>query len=237
MAKNLTELAERTATADTDLMHINSGGTDYKETKENFIKNLCKEATFNNTSTLTSQIDALPVGNYYGFLLAYGHQTETEMPENSNFYVEVQKYDSNNVKAYAIVRGTGLIRYKNGKANSWGTWVKEPTRSEMNNIHISNRIFRHKEIPTTVTAYDCAWQNYYFLIIQAVQWGNIRNSIVVDTSMFSQMTSGARPQILDPISNVTYEVYPNGNGSIYAITTSGTSTSALGLDIYGVMAK
>lgn len=34
---SLPNLTERTATADTDLIHVNSGGTDYKETKANFL--------------------------------------------------------------------------------------------------------------------------------------------------------------------------------------------------------
>lgn len=38
--QSLVDLTERTATADTDLIHVNSGGTDYKETKGNFLSDV-----------------------------------------------------------------------------------------------------------------------------------------------------------------------------------------------------
>jgi len=37
---SLPNLTERTATANTDLIHVNSGGTDYKETKGNFLSDV-----------------------------------------------------------------------------------------------------------------------------------------------------------------------------------------------------
>ena len=40
MAKNVTQLTARTATADSDILHVNSGGTDYKQTKANFTKDI-----------------------------------------------------------------------------------------------------------------------------------------------------------------------------------------------------
>jgi len=43
--KSLTDLSERTATANTDLLHVNSGGTDYKQTKANLLKSTTHIAT------------------------------------------------------------------------------------------------------------------------------------------------------------------------------------------------
>ena len=40
MAKNVIQLTARTATADSDILHVNSGGTDYKQTKANFTKDI-----------------------------------------------------------------------------------------------------------------------------------------------------------------------------------------------------
>lgn len=50
--QNLTDLTARTTTADTDLIHVNSGGTDYKETKANFLSDIKTTLTsVNNTVT------------------------------------------------------------------------------------------------------------------------------------------------------------------------------------------
>lgn len=123
MAKNLTDLAERTATADTDLMHINSGGTDYKETKANFVKDLVQTITFSNTSSLLGQVDELSAGTYMGSIASYGHQTETGVPGNYSFYVEARVSSS----LYATVRlfntASTFREYVISKQN--GTWDAE----------------------------------------------------------------------------------------------------------------
>ena len=52
--KSLTDLTERTATADSDLIHVNSGGTDYKETKANFLSNITSSISSINSSLTQS---------------------------------------------------------------------------------------------------------------------------------------------------------------------------------------
>ena len=47
---SLPNLTERTATANTDLIHVNSGGTDYKETKGNFLSDVNSSITSLNNS-------------------------------------------------------------------------------------------------------------------------------------------------------------------------------------------
>lgn len=47
---SLPNLTERTATANTDLIHVNSGGTDYKETKANFLNDVNSSITSLNNS-------------------------------------------------------------------------------------------------------------------------------------------------------------------------------------------
>lgn len=134
---SLPDLTERTATSDSDLIHVNSGGSDYKQTKANFTSDLAKEISFSTSSTLTSQIDALNPGAYYGFILSYGHQTATGMPYDVNFFVNVQKYDSNNCTVHAIARGTNSRKWTINKANSWGSWIEDPSRDEISALNNS----------------------------------------------------------------------------------------------------
>ena len=54
--KNLTDLTARTATADSDLIHVNSGGTDYKETKANFLSDIKSSITSLNSSLTNSKL-------------------------------------------------------------------------------------------------------------------------------------------------------------------------------------
>ena len=54
--KNLTDLTARTATADSDLLHVNSGGTDYKETKANFLSNITSSISSINSSLTNSKL-------------------------------------------------------------------------------------------------------------------------------------------------------------------------------------
>lgn len=135
--QSLVDLTERTATADTDLIHVNSGGSDYKQTKANFTSDLAKEISFSTSSTLTSQVDALSVGGYYGFIASYGHQSATGMPYDVNFFVTVQKYDSNNCTVHAIARGTNPRKWTINKANSWGNWIEDPSRDEISALNNS----------------------------------------------------------------------------------------------------
>ena len=81
--KNLTDLTARTATADSDLIHVNSGGTDYKETKANFLSNITSSISSINSSLANSlvknpsniasynEFDALATsGGFYAFRLS-----------------------------------------------------------------------------------------------------------------------------------------------------------------------
>lgn len=130
--KSLTDLVARTATALTDLLHINSGGTDYKQTKHDF---LCGDFayTFANDTAITTQADALgSIGQYTGKINSYGHQAATGMPRNNSFYVTITIYSSNYKKIEATdvdVRRT-YVKYKiNGTWDS--SWIELPSRSEL----------------------------------------------------------------------------------------------------------
>lgn len=130
-------LPSLTSTADTDLIHVNSSGTDYKETKRNFLSGDFNHA-FSNTSLITTQVEALsPAGMYFGLCNAYGHQTETGAPTNSNFYVEAHVYTTAYRIVYVTRRDTGE-RYMNvDDGGTWSGWVKDPTRSEITSLNSS----------------------------------------------------------------------------------------------------
>ena len=53
---SLPNLTERTATANSDLIHVNSGGTDYKETKANFLSDVNSSITSLNNSLTNSSL-------------------------------------------------------------------------------------------------------------------------------------------------------------------------------------
>lgn len=155
--KSLTDLTARTATADSDLLHINSGGTDYKETKANFSANLAKWVDFGNSSALTTQIDAL-AGDcaYEGLILSYGHQTETGVPINANFYVDVIKIASGagRVKIYALNSSAKPVSYINFKSGgAWQGWVQDPTRDEITSLNnsLANSLVKN---PSNIASYN-----------------------------------------------------------------------------------
>lgn len=61
---SLPNLTERTATANSDLIHVNSGGTDYKETKANFLSDVNSSITsLNNSLTQSSGSVSASVGS------------------------------------------------------------------------------------------------------------------------------------------------------------------------------
>ena len=133
MAKNLTDLTARTSTADTDLMHINSGGTDYKETKADFLKDVPQTITFGTSTTLFSQIDAITTyKKYFGTIASYGHQSETGVPINASFYVEAYAYGATTAFCIITVIGASGRSFWAAKGSgTWGNWQEVPTRSEM----------------------------------------------------------------------------------------------------------
>lgn len=135
--KSLTDLTERTATADSDLIHVNSGGTDYKETKANFLQgNFYHE--FAKNSSLTSQVDALPEGGYLGKVNG-GTTTVTGTPANTSYYVEVQKSSASYASIRLISYSAGGYAFHKHKVNgTWASeWTQEPYREEITSLNSS----------------------------------------------------------------------------------------------------
>lgn len=73
MAKNLTQLTARTATADSDLIHVNSGGTDYKETKIDFLKNSFIVKAYSANYTIAGNTGLIITANDLGLSVPSGY--------------------------------------------------------------------------------------------------------------------------------------------------------------------
>lgn len=141
MAKKLTDLTTRTATADSDLIHVNSGGMDYKEEKINFLNGDFSHA-FNNTTLLTTQADALPnkPGVYHGYCAASGHQTELGIPINVAIYVTVKFWLSTyaEIEIQSVTNPEGDHYILKKVSGAWdSTWTKVPTRAEITSLNSS----------------------------------------------------------------------------------------------------
>lgn len=136
MSKNLTELTARTDTANSDLIHVNSGGSDYKQTKQNFLLGEFKH-TFATNEDLTTQVDALQTaGTYFGSCAAYNHKDEVNVPINTSMLVCARVFNSQFAEIEIHVVGQGDARYTKAKNNgSWETsWTKLATRKEQDHV-------------------------------------------------------------------------------------------------------
>ena len=92
---------------------------------------------------------------------------------------------------------------------------------------------------TEVTSYACDWSNYDLLIICAMFYANINETIVVPNSYFSETGPGFRVIInnVESVNNVErgrrYNVYRNGNNAVY-ISAEQSEAELYGIQIYGV---
>lgn len=211
MGLNILDLAPKTESSNGDLLHINTGNTDYKQLKSDFLYDVPQRTTFNTISTLFSQIDALPKTGkkYYGIISSYGHQQETGVPINANFYVDIYINNSNSANVRITVVGTsGRSFYANKNSGTWGDWVEEPSRDEMNlfNGHIKFGSF------TNTSAFSIPMNNAQFaagiLLFRLVQG-------VGPLVLKFQIQSGTLS-----VTNLAGQTYSNAN---LVITLSGTN--------------
>lgn len=221
--QSLVDLTERTATADSDLVHVNSGGTDYKQTKANFLADYVSEIEFNNTSALTTQVDALPVGSYGGAytgkIASYGHQSETGVPENDNYTVEVSAFSTQN-KRITIMSVLGDKTYTRTKLNgTWGSWILVPRRDEITSLN--NSLTNITEFHYTDEIKANGWASNGISV-----YGKIGNLGFIQASMrngtinsnLMTLPSGFRPSGSVVVSIVS----PSGANGYAVINTNGT---------------
>ena len=191
--QSLVDLTQRTATADTDLIHVNSGGSDYKQAKSNFTADLATNVSFNNTSTLESQILAL--GNtshvYTGYIESYGHQTETGVPQNTNFFVTVYVKDASHKRVLirrAISGNEAYTKYYGGSSVGWSDWVQEPSRSEISALN--NGLTKYYDAPAISSVSigqggyveldkPSSMQGKHLLAISVINYGNAGGTFYV----------------------------------------------------------
>ena len=140
--QSLVDLDAITSVDDGDLLHVNRSGSDYKQTKSNFKKDLARYYEFGNTSLLTSQADALSASNgagfYTGKINSYGHQVETDSPVNNSGYVILAIYSSNYMRI-EFESVDGGRRYEKLKQNgTWDNdWKELPRRAEIDALNNS----------------------------------------------------------------------------------------------------
>ena len=91
------------------------------------------------------------------------------------------------------------------------------------------------EIGTTWKAFSCNWQDYDLLIFTTAFYNNETESLIAPVFYFATTSSGTRPIIYDPSSSINYQVYQNGDGSIYVVASS--ESSSYRLKIYGIKFK
>ena len=176
--RSLLDLTELTTTADTDLLHVNSGGTDYKESKEKFVQDLAQRTTFVNTSSILDQVAALTGSNkqYYGILSSYGHQTETGVPYNANYYVNVHVNNSNSMMVELIIIGSSGRRFQAFRnSGTWSAWQELPSRSEVDTLNGS--IARNIKTINSGESYTFTFANGSRVLIDIFGGATSRNAM------------------------------------------------------------
>lgn len=108
-------------------------------------------------------------------------------------------------------------------------------RNKIVNMLMIDTLLTEFEVPTTATSYDCNWHKYYFISIEALQYNNVRGQMLVPVSYFANTSAGSRPMVNDFGSGISFQVYQNGNGKVYIVSSSLNST--IGIRIYGIMEK
>ena len=239
--QNLPDIPERTATADTDLIHVNSGESDYKQSKQKFLRgNLAHQ--FANNSTLTSQLDtlasAIGFGTIHGDISSNGHQTETGMPVNSNGTVFARIFSTGQMSVSFFPNATS-DEYVIFKQGTWGTWEKQPTRAEISalNNSLTNsftmvELMRQLNVPTTDTSYSCDWASYRVLVIAHVFYGNVMSTIVESREHMMISNSGNRVIASTPSNDVQWSVWKNGDNAVWARASSANAQN--GIAIFGL---
>lgn len=94
---------------------------------------------------------------------------------------------------------------------------------------------------STTNIKSCNWQYYQFLIMTMGTYANIDITLVIPTEGYFKYTnSGTRPILIWPQNptNVTCQIYQNGNGSIILNPSSGcVSQKNLTIGIFGLIKK
>lgn len=101
-------------------------------------------------------------------------------------------------------------------------------------IHTCDELLKISSVPDIEVSYVCEWQKYYFLSFETLVYNNVYNQMVIPTSYFSNTSFDARPFLINPYNNVTYQIWQNGDDSVKMKASSIESTY---FRVYGIMKK
>ena len=88
-------------------------------------------------------------------------------------------------------------------------------------------------VSTSATSVSCYWTGYDLLVFEAVSNGNINGTVVVPPDWFAATTASVRVLVTDPINNKHYQVYQNGDSSVYILGNE-AAASGRGVRMYGI---
>lgn len=99
------------------------------------------EVSFSNTSSILTQAETIMssqgTGTYFGWLSSYGHQDAVGTPENDNYYVTLNVWNSGNAKL--ILESTAhdkvFFKARGGSAGWDANWTKRASRAEITTIN------------------------------------------------------------------------------------------------------
>ena len=142
-----------------------------------------------------------------------------------------------------VLRLYGRGQYKTSlfpqEINTQDKWItipdKDGTMALTSDLGVCDNLLEAQNIPTTAQSYNCNWQNYYFLSIEATFYNNVREQMIIPTSYFVNTTAGTRAQLHDHEFSCLYSVYKHEDGKVYIVASK--SNANYGIRIYGIMKK
>ena len=181
-------------------------------------------ATLNSTNDLNSISD----GTYW----CEANSLPANVPSistNVNATVQQITFANGNEKyQFYVAALSGVVHtYQRRYFTTWGAWTELATT---NVSSFATLLETGSLSASTVQSYSCNWSDYKLLIIQRKFYANILETIVVDTSFFSGTSSGTRVLL----EGGKYEVYKNGNNTVY-VGTGADIGSNRSIKIVGVM--
>ena len=169
--------------------------------------------------------------------------TTTATMDNSSIVVGNDLPEGTVGCSRGVLRLYGRGQYKTSLfpegINTKDKWItipdKDGTMALTSDLGVCDTLLEAQNIPTTATLYNCNWQNYYFLSIEATFYNNVMEQMIIPTSYFNITGSGARPQIYDGPFSCLYQVYKQQDGKVYILASK--SDTNRGIRIYGIMKK
>lgn len=243
----------------TDPIILDSTGQAIKNSIDLLTANINRTASnipYDNNLTIKGKIDAIDLtngGTIDGSLIANGNITSNLPNGTTSTLGESVLIAGNAVAEGSDGNSRGRLRLYSNTENRLDImppnnlnanrqlWFPIPSNNSQtlalrSDLGVCDELLAQTNIPAgTPTSYNCDWSSYYFLSIEAIQYGNVVAQILVPTSYFNTTNSGNRPVITNPLNNMAHSVYKNGNSAVYI--TASSAVSAMGIRIYGIMKK